>query len=112
ALGIQYGPRLIDSAPPASATDASPVWIDWHAETIACTPVPHRRLTVYAGTSFGTPAFIPTTRAMYMSAASVWITFPNTTWSTWSGSSPPPPSAALAAVAQSSDAGTPARLLP
>ena len=46
ALGIQYGPRLIDSAPPASATDASPVWIAWHADTIACTPVPHRRLTV------------------------------------------------------------------
>ena len=46
ALGIQYGPRLIDSAPPASATSASPVWIACAAETIACTPVPHRRLTV------------------------------------------------------------------
>ncbi len=46
ALGIQYGPRLIDSAPPASATAASPVWIAWEAETIAWTPVPHNRLTV------------------------------------------------------------------
>jgi hypothetical protein len=46
ALGSQYGPRLIDSAPPASATVASPVWIACVADTIACTPVPHRRLTV------------------------------------------------------------------
>ena len=46
ALGIQYGPRLIDSAPPASATAASPVWIACAAETIAWTPVPQRRLTV------------------------------------------------------------------
>ena len=37
---------------------------------------------MYAGTSLGMPAFIPTTRAMYMSPGSVWITFPNTTWST------------------------------
>ena len=42
----QYWPRLIDSAPPASATSASPVWIVCAAETIACTPVPQRRLTV------------------------------------------------------------------
>ena len=46
APGIQYWPRLIDSAPPASATLVSPVWIVWAAETIACTPVPQRRLTV------------------------------------------------------------------
>ena len=46
AFGIQYGPRLIDSAPPASATSASPDRIAWAAETIACTPVPQRRLTV------------------------------------------------------------------
>ena len=46
ASGIQYGPRLIDSAPPASATSASPVAIACAAETIACTPVPQRRLTV------------------------------------------------------------------
>ena len=46
ASGIQYGPRLIDSAPPASATRASPVWIACAAETIDCTPVPQRRLTV------------------------------------------------------------------
>src|SRR5436190_419740 len=88
ASGIQYGPRLIDSAPPASATSTSPDWIACVADTIACTPVPHRRFTVNAGVSCGIPAFIPTTRAMYMSAGSVWITLPKTTWSIWPGSMP------------------------
>ena len=111
ASGIQYGPRLIDSAPPASATSTSPVWIACAAETIACTPVPQRRLTVNAGVSFGMPAFIPTTRAMYMSAGSVWITLPNTTWSTWSGSMPARSMAALAAVAPRSVGGTSLRRL-
>jgi hypothetical protein len=46
ASGIQYGPRDIDSAPPASATSASPDMIACAALTIACTPVPHSRLTV------------------------------------------------------------------
>jgi hypothetical protein len=64
-------------------------------------------LTVNAGVSFGIPAFIPTTRAMYMSAGSVWMTLPKTTWSTWSPSSPARSSAARAAVAPSSVGGTP-----
>src|SRR5436190_21497727 len=104
--GIQYGPRLIDSAPPASATSTSPDWIACVADTIACTPVPQSRLTVNAGVSFGMPAFIPTTRAMYMSAGSVWMTLPNTTWSIWSGSRPARSMAALAAVAPRSVGGT------
>ena len=79
SLKFQYAPRLIDSAPPARATSASPVLIACAAETIACTPLPHSRLTVNAGASFGMPALIPTTRAMYMSSGAVWITFPNTT---------------------------------
>ena len=58
-FGIQYGPRLIDSAPPATTTSASPVWIVCAADTIAWTPVPHRRLTVKAGVSFGIPALMP-----------------------------------------------------
>src|SRR5207244_1856771 len=68
-------------------------------------PVPHRRLTVNAGVSFGRPAFIPTTRAMYMSAGSVWITLPNTTWSIWPGSRPARSMAAVAAVAPRSVGG-------
>ena len=77
-------------------------WIAWAAETIACTPVPHRRLTVKAGASLGTPALMPTTRAMYMSSGAVWMTLPNTTWSTCSGSSRARSIAARAAVAPSS----------
>ena len=46
---------------------------------IVWTPVPHRRLTVTAGDSLGIPAFMPTTRAMYMSSGAVWMTLPNTT---------------------------------
>ena len=42
-------------------------------------PVPQSRLTVYAGVSFGMPAFMPTTRAMYMSSGRVWMTLPKTT---------------------------------
>ncbi len=110
--GIQYGPRLIDSAPPATATSASPVAIVCAAETIAWTPVPHRRLTVNAGTSLGMPAFIPTTRAMYMSSGAEWITLPNTTWSTRSGSIAARSSAVLTAVAPRSVGGTPFRLPP
>jgi hypothetical protein len=106
ASGIQYGPRLIDSAPPASATDTSPDWIPCAAETIACTPVPHSRLTVKAGVSLGMPAFTPTTRAMYMSSGAVWITLPKTTWSTWSGRRPARSSAAVAVVAPRSVALT------
>src|SRR3954452_11710223 len=102
----------MDSAPPASTTSASPTWMAWAAETIACTPVPQRRLTVNAGASLGTPALIPTTRAMYMSSGAVWMTLPNTTCSTCSGSSCARSMAARAAVAPSSVAGTSRRLLP
>ena len=38
---------------------------------IAWTPLPHRRLTVNAGASFGMPALTPTTRAIYMSSGGV-----------------------------------------
>ncbi len=112
ASGSQYGPRLIDSAPPASATRASPVWICCVAETIACTPVPQRRLTVKAGVSVGTPAFTPTTRAMYMSLASEWMTLPKTTLSTSSGFVCARSSASTAAMRPSSVGGTSLRDLP
>jgi hypothetical protein len=112
AFGIQYGPRLIDSAPPATTTSASPVWIVCAAETIACTPVPHSRFTVNAGVSFGIPALMPTTRAMYMSSGAEWMTFPNTTCSTCSGSIPARSIAAMTVVAPNSVVGMSLRLLP
>ena len=56
--------------------------------------------------SFGMPALMPTTRAMYMSPGSVWMTLPNTTWSTAPGSMPARSMAAEAAAAPRSDGGT------
>ena len=47
--GSQYWPRLIDSAPPATATSQSPSLIACAADTIACSPLPHSRFTVNAG---------------------------------------------------------------
>ena len=52
-----------------------------------------------AGVSFGIPALMPTTRAMYMSSGAEWMTLPNTTCSTCSGSIPARSIAAVAAVA-------------
>ncbi len=49
---------------------------------------------------------MPTTRAMYMSLGSVWITLPKTTCSTCSGCRPARSSAARAAIAPSSFGGT------
>src|ERR1700726_5010624 len=43
--GSQYCARLIDSTPPATATSQSPSLIAWAADTIACSPLPHSRLT-------------------------------------------------------------------
>jgi hypothetical protein len=39
------------SAPPASVIEASPSCIMLRGETIACTPDPHSRLSVSAGTA-------------------------------------------------------------
>jgi hypothetical protein len=77
-LGSQYGARLIDSAPPATATSASPRMMACDAETMACSPLPHSRFTVKAGTVTGRPPFTAATRLRYMSLVSVWITLPKT----------------------------------
>ena len=79
AAGIEYGARLITSAPPARATSASPSRIACAAETMACRPEPHSRFTVIAGTSCDRPPSSAATRARYMSRGSVLITWPNTT---------------------------------
>ena len=76
--GSQYWPRLIDSEPPATATSQSPSLIACAADTIACRPLPHSRLTVKAGVSTGRPPLTAATRLRYMSLTSVWITLPNT----------------------------------
>src|SRR6266487_4992410 len=53
--GSQYGARLIDSAPPATAVSASPSVMACAAETIACSPLPQSRFTVKAGIVTGRP---------------------------------------------------------
>ncbi len=67
------------SAPAPIAMSVSPSRMLCAADTIACSPDPHSRLSVKAGASFVTPALIAQTRARYMSLASVWMTLPNTT---------------------------------
>src|SRR5215469_7271549 len=107
--GSQYWPRLIDSAPPATATSQSPSRIAWAADTIACSPLPHRRLTVNAGVSTGRPPLTAATRLRYMSRASVWITLPRTAWPTSSGCTPARATASRTTVAARSHGGTAAR---
>ena len=51
------------SMPPTRQVVASPARTAWAPETIDCTPEPQRRLTVRAGSSFGTPALSATWRA-------------------------------------------------
>ena len=51
------------SAPPATAKSASPALIMLAAVTIACSPLPHRRFSVSAGVSCGSPPLTPATRA-------------------------------------------------
>src|SRR5580704_9154648 len=67
--GSQYCARLMDSTPPATATSQSPSLIAWAADTIACSPLPHSRLTVKAGVSTGRP---PLTAANRLYACSLY----------------------------------------
>src|SRR5699024_11236543 len=57
------GVILLFSAPPVKATRPSPNINDWAAETIACKPEPHKRLTDKAGRSTGRPECKATLRA-------------------------------------------------
>src|SRR5664279_2905270 len=103
--GNQYWALLIDSAPPAPATSHSPSLIVWAAETIACRPLPHSRLTVSAGVSTGRPPFTAATRERYMSRASVWMTLPNTACPTSEGCTPDRLTASRTTVAARSHGG-------
>jgi hypothetical protein len=78
----------------------------WAAETIACRPEPHSRLTVRHGVPTGIPASTAATRDRYMSRASPWITLPITTWPTRAGSTFARATASLIAIAPSFVAGT------
>jgi hypothetical protein len=112
ALGTMYGPRLIDSAPPPIATSVSPSSTLCAAETIACRPEPHSRLTFIAGTSCVRPPSIAATRDRYMSFGSVLITWPNTTAPTCPGCTPARATASRTTSAASWVGGTSFRLPP
>src|SRR6266700_1122001 len=105
-LGSQYWARLIDSAPPATAASASPSLMACAADTIACNPLPHSRLTLNAGVSTGSPPLTAATRARYMSRTSVWMTLPNTACPTSTGSRPDRATTSLTTVAARSHGGT------
>ena len=59
------------SAPPATAASVSPSRMYCEALTIACRPLPHKRFTVSAPVSTGSPPFTAASREMYMSRGSV-----------------------------------------
>ncbi len=100
-VGRKYAARLMLSAPPPTTVSVSPSRMCCAAETIACSPEPHRRLTVRHGVPTGSPASIAATRDRYMSRASPWITLPITTWPTVAGSTLARASASLIAIAPS-----------
>ena len=89
-------------APPPIAASVSPSRMYCDAETIACRPLPHSRLTVIAPDECGSPPFTPTTREMYMSRASPWITLPITHWPISEGSAFDRAMASLTTLAPSS----------
>ena len=74
------------SVPPATAVSVSPSRMYCAADTIACMPLPHSRLTVNAPVSCGRPPLTAHSRDTYMSRASVWMTLPMTHWPTSLGS--------------------------
>ena len=73
------GAWLMLSMPPVNTTFASPRRIICAPLIAAWMPDPHKRLTVNAGTSTGTPALRPTWRAPYTASELVCSTLPKTT---------------------------------
>src|SRR5580704_10229039 len=107
--GSQYWPRLIDSAPPATAASVSPSMMACAAEMMACSPLPHSRFTVSPAVLGGRPPLMAATRPRYMSLASVWITLPKTAWPTSAGSTSARLTASRTTAAARSQGGTVAR---
>jgi hypothetical protein len=95
-----YGALDMLSAPPVSTISDSPIRIDVAPCTRASNPDPHRRFTVSAGRSWGTPALSATWRAMYEQSVVVCDTLPQNTESIFSQvEGPSASSAPLAATA-------------
>src|SRR4051812_32233531 len=92
------GAWLMDSVPPARTTRDSPSRTCCAAWMTASKPEPHKRLTVSAGVSIGSPARSPMWRARYGASADVCRTLPKTTWPTSPRSTPARSIAARAAT--------------
>ncbi len=105
------GSWLIDSAPPASTSLASPVETRRAAVAIASIPEAQFRFTVRAGTRAGIPALNAITRAMLVASAGL-PTFPITTWSITSAPTADRSRHSRATIRPSSCAGSPLSTLP
>jgi hypothetical protein len=87
-LSRTHGARLIDSTPPATTTDASPVSI-WRLAIMAASRLePHRRLTVLPGTLVGRPASSAAMRATLRLSSPAPLASPKTISSMRAGSRP------------------------
>ena len=85
-LGSTYGARVIDSTPPASATDASPTAMARAAWTTASRPDAHSRFTVTPGTVVGRPASSAAMRATLRFSSPAPLALPKYTSSIRDGS--------------------------
>jgi hypothetical protein len=76
ARGSTNGARVMDSAPPAMQTSASPAAIARAAELMASMPEPQSRLTVAPGISTGSPASSTPIRATFLLSSPAWLAAP------------------------------------
>jgi hypothetical protein len=86
-LSITHGARLIDSTPPTSTSEASPVSTARLACIAASRLDPHRRLIVVAGTLVGSPASSTAIRPTLRLSSPAPLAAPNITSSIAAGSS-------------------------
>jgi hypothetical protein len=112
-LSSTHGARDIDSTPPTSTIDASPISISRLACIAASSDEPHRRLTVAAGTDVGRPASSAAIRPTFRLSSPAWLASPQMMSSTRSRSrSGERSSSALSAWAARSSGRTPASAPP
>src|ERR1700722_1907118 len=87
ARGSTNGARVIDSAPPASMTSASPAAMARAALAMASIPDPQSRVPVARGPSTGRPASSTPIRATFRLSSPAWLAAPQYTSSIRAGSS-------------------------
>src|SRR4051812_23221354 len=111
-LAITQGARVIDSTPPAMTTSACPVSTACAADTIACNPLAHSRLTVNPGVVSGRPASSAAIRATLRLSSPAWLAAPKTTSSIASGATPARETASATTSAARSSGRMPASAPP